>query len=355
LTGPGQLVTRYVGNISSLLARCVVVWLVATILLMSSAVLYFTFHYSMMPTMLLTLPVHFQFSPCYASPAGCVFPRAQVSLMDSSAGPLLHPHVHYTWSLEMDLPESEPNKDAAGMFMVQLNLTTFSGALVGSSSRANMLHYRSWLHRTLRTLVFSPLLLTEYYDEQQRINTELFSAYLVHEDQPPTSARLELRSHTLQLYGARLRVHARLGGLRRLMYHHPLLTGALGTAATFCSLCFCFLLIWLRAGELPDTLSRLTGGRIRGSTPHPDVGRTGSARSAAADPDSTNSATSDSREADDSLSPSGKQKSPDNSQDEAVETLGAGSGVQGLVSRLLPRPLADPSGWLRGRSAEKQD
>jgi len=41
-TGPGQLVTRYVGNISSLLARCVVVWLVATILLMSSAVLYFT-------------------------------------------------------------------------------------------------------------------------------------------------------------------------------------------------------------------------------------------------------------------------------------------------------------------------
>ena len=35
------------------------------------------------------------------------------------------------------------------------------------------------------------------------------------------------------------------------MYHHPLLTGLLGTAATFCSLATVFLLVWLRSTELP--------------------------------------------------------------------------------------------------------
>ena len=65
--------------------------------------------------------------------------------------------------------------------MVQLNLTSPSGKLVGSSARANILHYRSGLHRALRTLFFSPLLLTEYAHEQQRLATELFSAFLVQE------------------------------------------------------------------------------------------------------------------------------------------------------------------------------
>ena len=65
--------------------------------------------------------------------------------------------------------------------MVQLNLTSVSGKLVGSSARANILHYRSDLHRALRTVAFSPLLLTEYAHEQQRLSTELFSAYLVQE------------------------------------------------------------------------------------------------------------------------------------------------------------------------------
>ena len=55
----------------------------------------------------------------------------------------------------------------------------------------------------------------------------------------------------MQVYSARLRVHARLSGLRRLMYHHPLVTGVLGTAATFCSLAAVFLLVWLRSAELP--------------------------------------------------------------------------------------------------------
>ncbi|XP_043234989.1 seipin-like isoform X2 [Amphibalanus amphitrite] len=289
MTYPGQLVNRYVGNISSVLAKCVLLWMVSTILLISSAVLYFTFHYSMMPTMLVTLPVHFQFSPCYGEQKQCAFPTAEVYLVDSGASPLLHPHVHYTFSLEMDMPESAANKDA-GMFMVQLNLTSLSGKLVGSSARANILHYRSGLHRTLRTLVFSPLLLTEYAHEQQRLTSELFTSYLVQEDEPPTRARLELRSLTAQVYSARLRVHARLSGLRRIMYHHPLVSGVLGTAATFCSLAVVFLLVWLRSAELPvqlrSRLRRIRGGRAAPLDPAPaaavhDVSKPGHAESPA--------------------------------------------------------------------------
>ncbi|XP_037071890.1 seipin-like isoform X3 [Pollicipes pollicipes] len=260
-TYPGKIVTKYVGNISSFLAKCIVLWLICTILLISSAVLYFTFHYSMMPTMLVSLPVHFQFTPCFSNPESCAYPRAQVYLVDGGANPLLYPHVHYTLTLEMDMPESDANKNAAGMFMAQLNLTSFSGRLVGSSSRANLLHYRSRLHRALRTFLIMPLLFTDYSREQQTVATELFSAYLVHEEHPPTSAQLEVRSHAVQLYAARLRVHARLTGLRRLMYHHPLLSGLVGTLAIFCSVSLVFLLLWLRNTELPQTLARLRRAR----------------------------------------------------------------------------------------------
>lgn len=292
-TYPGQLVGRYVGNVSSVLAKCVLLWMVSTILLISSAVLYFTFHYSMMPTMLITLPVHFQFSPCYGEQRECSFPTAEVYLLDSRAGPLLHPHVHYTISLEMDLPESAANKDAAGMFMVQLNLTSVSGKLVGSSSRSNLLHYRSELHRALRTLAFSPLLLSEYAHEQQRLSTELFSGYLVQEEEPPTRCRLQLRSLAVQVYSARLQVHARLSGLRRLMYLHPLVTGVLGTAATFCSLAAVFLLVWLRSTELPVQL-RTRLRRLRASRTEEPLS-SGAARTAddIVKPDSTVSSAQD--------------------------------------------------------------
>ena len=60
----------------------------------------------------------------------------------------------------------------------------------------------------------------------------------------------------MQVYSARLRVHARLSGLRRLMYYHPLLSGVVGTAATFCSLAAVFLLVWLRSAELPVQVRR---------------------------------------------------------------------------------------------------
>ena len=53
-------------------------------------------------------------SPCYGEQSQCAFPTAEVYLVDSGARPLLHPHVHYTFNLELDLPESAANKDAGG-------------------------------------------------------------------------------------------------------------------------------------------------------------------------------------------------------------------------------------------------
>lgn len=82
----------------------------------------------------------------------------------------------YKIYLAFEMPESEANKNL-GMFMVCLELNDKDGALVANSCRPVMLHYRSWLFHTIKTIVYSPFLLLGTAEEKQNVIVEMFSDY----------------------------------------------------------------------------------------------------------------------------------------------------------------------------------
>lgn len=61
--------------------------------------------------------------------------------------------------------------------MVCIHMRDKEGSLLAHSCRAAMLHYRSELLLTLKTLFFTPLLLFGASEEKQGITVELFSNY----------------------------------------------------------------------------------------------------------------------------------------------------------------------------------
>lgn len=237
----GKFVSTHVGNLTSFLAKCIITFLIGIIIFIVSVVIYFAIYYSMMPTLLLNLPIHFHFS-CHAGDR-CEHPLGTVSLLDSDGSPFLHPHVYYTVVLNLYMPESQTNQNI-GMFNVQLNLTDIEGALISSVTRSNMLRFRSPLHHTLRTFFFSPLLVFGYLEEEQCVSTVLYSGLLVHHELIPTSGWLQLRPGQLQLYHSQLTIHAQLRGLRWLMYRYPVLSAVIGTASLFFSLSLTAFLLW---------------------------------------------------------------------------------------------------------------
>lgn len=65
----------------------------------------------------------------------------------------------------------------AGMFMVCIDMRDKDGTLLSHSCRTAMLHYRSDLLLTLKTLLLSPFFMLGSTEEKQGISIELFSDY----------------------------------------------------------------------------------------------------------------------------------------------------------------------------------
>lgn len=65
-----------------------------------------------------------------------------------------------------------------GMFMVCVHVRDKDGALLSHSCRSAMLHYRSELLLSLKTLVFSPLFMLGPAEEKQGVTVELFQDYM---------------------------------------------------------------------------------------------------------------------------------------------------------------------------------
>ncbi|XP_072736805.1 seipin isoform X3 [Ciconia boyciana] len=170
----------------------------ALLLLWVSIFLYGSFYYSYVPAIAFVRPVHYAFRTDCGSPGPelCSFPTANVSLL-------------------------------------------------GGNREKAMLHYRSRLLRTLDTVAFAGLFLAGFAEQKQTLEVELYSHYREDSYAPTEGAVLEIRSRRIQLYGARLRVHAHFTGLRYLLYHFPLTSALLGVAGNFA-----FLTILLLAGYL---------------------------------------------------------------------------------------------------------
>ncbi|XP_072736804.1 seipin isoform X2 [Ciconia boyciana] len=218
----------------------------ALLLLWVSIFLYGSFYYSYVPAIAFVRPVHYAFRTDCGSPGPelCSFPTANVSLLGGNREKVLLYGQLYRISLELELPESPVNRDL-GMFMVAITCYGAGGRPLASAARAAMLHYRSRLLRTLDTVAFAGLFLAGFAEQKQTLEVELYSHYREDSYAPTEGAVLEIRSRRIQLYGARLRVHAHFTGLRYLLYHFPLTSALLGVAGNFA-----FLTILLLAGYL---------------------------------------------------------------------------------------------------------
>ncbi|XP_069738439.1 seipin isoform X3 [Phaenicophaeus curvirostris] len=122
---------------------------------------------------------------------------------------------------------------------------TANVSLLGPNREKAMLHYRSRLLRTLDTVAFAALFLTGFAEQKQTLEIELSAAFREDPFAPAVGAEVRIESRRLQLYGARLRLHAHFSGLRYLLFHFPLTSAVLGIAGNFA-----FLVLLLGAGAL---------------------------------------------------------------------------------------------------------
>ncbi|XP_015706318.1 seipin [Coturnix japonica] len=79
---------------------------------------------------------------------------------------------------------------------------------------------------------------------------------------------LEIRSRRIEIYSARLRLHARLSGIRYVLYHFPLTSAMLGIATNFTVMAAIVLLSCIRGGALwpqpqPVPIRRLQRAPVR--------------------------------------------------------------------------------------------
>ncbi|XP_031950811.1 seipin [Corvus moneduloides] len=206
----------------------------ALLLLWASLFLYGSFYWAYLPAAAVLRPLHLAFrSDCDSpGPELCSFPSANVSLLGEHREKVLLYGQLYRISLELELPESPVNREL-GMFMVTLTCYGAGGRPLATAARSAMLHYRSRLLRALHTAAFAGLFLSGFAEQSQTLELELMGRYREDPYTPTVGAFVEIRSRRVQLYGARLRVHAHFSGLRYLLYHFPLTSAVLGVAGNW--------------------------------------------------------------------------------------------------------------------------
>ncbi|XP_072776398.1 seipin isoform X3 [Taeniopygia guttata] len=222
----------------------------ALLLLWAALFLYGSFYWAYLPAAALLRPLHLAFrSDCDSpGPELCSFPSANVSLLGEHREKVLLYGQVYRISLELELPESPVNREL-GMFMVTLTCYGHGGRTLATAARSAMLHYRSRLLRALHTVAFSGLFLSGFAEQSQTLELELMARYREDPYTPTVGALVEIRSRRVQLYGARLRVHAHFSGLRYLLYHFPLTSAVLGVAGNWALLALLTLGGYLQWGR----------------------------------------------------------------------------------------------------------
>merc|ERR1711971_645455 len=63
---------------------------------------------------------------------------------------------------------------------------------------------------------------------------------------PATELQLEVQSKFIQIYSAKMEIHAQLSGLRHIMYHHPWISTLTGIMANISTLTVILLISWVK-------------------------------------------------------------------------------------------------------------
>ncbi|KAM7028191.1 seipin [Acridotheres tristis] len=240
----------------------------ALLLLWASLFLYGSFYWAYLPAAAVVRPLHLGFrSDCDSpGPELCSFPSANISLLGEHREKVLLYGQLYRISLELELPESPVNREL-GMFMVTLTCYGTGGKTLATAARSAMLHYRSRLLRALHTAAFAGLFLSGFAEQSQTLELELMGRYREDPYTPTVGAFVEIRSRRVQLYGARLRVHAHFSGLRYLLYHFPLTSAVLGVAGNWTLLALLTLGGYLQWGRGPHRPRPTQDTRSQGGAP----------------------------------------------------------------------------------------
>ncbi|CAI8054757.1 Seipin [Geodia barretti] len=174
-------------------------------------------------------------SPCFS-----------LSLLPSSSYPqLLSSGQYYHISLQLQAPESPVNAEV-GVFMVNITLYTTGQQFLSTSARPAMVKYKSFLLRTLSTIVFAVPLLLGVWSQEQELNVPLYEAYYEPYGDGTISATVSVLNPHVQLYSSTLTIDANFGGLTYYLYQWPVTMTVIVVVSIFISLCTCTLVLWVR-------------------------------------------------------------------------------------------------------------
>ncbi|XP_077283741.1 lipid droplet biogenesis associated protein seipin [Arctopsyche grandis] len=230
--------------------------LALSLILWISIFIYVAFYYTYMPSITHTRPIYFQFRSCDEDRGICSYPSAHVRLTKRQQ--LLMVGQAYRISIDLDVPESQVNKDL-GMFMCCAELRARGGGLVSSACRSGLLSYKSPLLTLISTLFKAPMMVLGMQEERQLIQLELFSHYEDDKNQPITDMYVEIQSRHIELYSATLNIDAHFTGLRYVMFNWPYLSAAVGVTTNVLFMALVFALSWYHLQLETDEEETLKG------------------------------------------------------------------------------------------------
>lgn len=226
-------ISPFVWRLVLLWSKLILVGLSIVSVTISAWILYWVVHWLVIPKQLHSFPVYFDYS---ATPACATVSFSNRQWLDTTASrqalaaPLLDlpaPSVDYDVTLALDLPTNHYNLDK-GPVMVDVTLYGMKGqdSPTARSRRPLLLPYRSSLLRTMREwLMVLPALLGWTVDEFtatvplfEELNVEVYESSTF-----PLLSATVCMNPPLQVYGADLRFHSQLSGIRYLLSSHPIL------------------------------------------------------------------------------------------------------------------------------------
>jgi len=202
--------------------------LTVSLILSVSVFTYGAFYFAYMPAEVHEESLNFQFSPCISTSGVCSFPNATLVLDPRNHRLMIG--QHYSIDLLLEVPDSVANQEL-GMFMSCLKIMDTNQRVTQTSCKSSILEFRSPLLRLMETLLFSPFLILGTTTQRQWVTVTYFTDFLDNASTPASQIVVELQSKFIQVYSANLQIHAKLSGLRHIMYHHPWLSSVTGVIA----------------------------------------------------------------------------------------------------------------------------
>ena len=169
----------------------------------------------------------------------------------------------YEVTLFLNLPRT-PNNLAAGNFMVDLSLlapqslnvldtvssplSNTSSTILARSRRPAILTYSSNVVDTASTLAGLPWYVLGWKRESEALEVVMFEAveFAKGSANVPDALRVVIEAdEKMQFYEAGVRIVARFGGLRWILYHHRILSFFIFTATFWTSSMLSMLIVWL--------------------------------------------------------------------------------------------------------------